>query len=80
MVIGGGNVAIDAARTLNRLGAKVDILYRRSRSEMPAFGEEVDAAIHEGVKIQFLVAPAEVVQKRRQGDRNQMHKDGAWSS
>jgi heterodisulfide reductase subunit A-like polyferredoxin len=61
VVIGGGNVAIDAARTLLRLGADSTILYRRSRAEMPAFGEEVHAALEEGVKIQFLVAPAEVV-------------------
>ncbi len=60
VVIGGGNVAIDAARTLARQGAQVNILYRRSRREMPAFGEEVDAAIHEGVKIQFLTAPVAV--------------------
>lgn len=60
-VIGGGNVAIDAARTLTRLGADVNILYRRSRQEMPAFGEEVDAALDEGVKIQYLTAPVEVV-------------------
>ena len=61
VVIGGGNVAIDAARTLLRLGADSTILYRRSRAEMPAFGEEVHAALEEGVKIQFLVAPVEVV-------------------
>ncbi len=60
-VIGGGNVAIDAARTLSRFGADVHILYRRSRQEMPAFKDEVDAAIEEGVKIQFLCAPVEVV-------------------
>ncbi len=60
-VIGGGNVAIDAARTLTRLGADVYILYRRSKKEMPAFMAEVDAAIEEGVKIQFLTAPVEVV-------------------
>ncbi len=62
VVIGGGNVAIDAARTLKRLGAQSTILYRRSRQEMPAFGEEVDAALHEGVKIQYLTAPVEVVE------------------
>ncbi|MGC8657704.1 MAG: FAD-dependent oxidoreductase [Desulfomonilaceae bacterium] len=61
VVIGGGNVAIDAARTLLRLGADSTILYRRSRAEMPAFEEEVHAALEEGVKIQFLVAPVEVV-------------------
>jgi len=59
-VIGGGNVAIDAARTLVRSGAQVTILYRRSRAEMPAFGEEVHAAQEEGVKIEFLVAPVAV--------------------
>lgn len=61
VVIGGGNVAIDAARTLLRLGAEVTILYRRSRQEMPAYAEEVDAAIDEGAKIHFLAAPVEVV-------------------
>lgn len=62
VVIGGGNVAIDAARTLHRIGAEeVTILYRRSRAEMPAFAEEVHAALEEGVKIHFLAAPVEVV-------------------
>jgi heterodisulfide reductase subunit A-like polyferredoxin len=61
VVIGGGNVAIDAARTLGRLGSDVTILYRRSRDEMPAFEEEVTAAIDEGAKIQFLAAPVEVM-------------------
>lgn len=61
VVIGGGNVAIDAARTLVRLGAESTILYRRSRAEMPAFAEEVHAALEEGVKIEFLAAPVEVV-------------------
>ncbi|MBI5571829.1 MAG: FAD-dependent oxidoreductase [Desulfomonile tiedjei] len=62
VVIGGGNVAIDAARTLLRIGGQdVTILYRRSRHEMPAFEEEVDAALAEGSKIQFLAAPVAVV-------------------
>ncbi len=61
VVIGGGNVAIDAARTLVRLGADVTVAYRRSREQMPAYDEEVTAALEEGVKIQFLAAPAEVV-------------------
>ncbi len=61
VVIGGGNVAIDASRTLIRDGAKVTILYRRSRTEMPAFDEEVHAAMDEGVKIHFLAAPVEVL-------------------
>jgi heterodisulfide reductase subunit A-like polyferredoxin len=62
VIIGGGNVAIDAARTQVRMGAnQVTILYRRTRQEMPAFEEEIDAAIAEGAKIQYLAAPVEVV-------------------
>ncbi|MEJ2716326.1 MAG: FAD-dependent oxidoreductase, partial [Deltaproteobacteria bacterium] len=62
VVIGGGNVAVDASRTLIRLGAEeVLILYRRSRDEMPAYEEEIEAAIEEGVKIRFLAAPIEIV-------------------
>ena len=56
-VIGGGNTAMDAARTARRLDADVTILYRRSRAEMPASDEEVDEALDEGVKIEFLRAP-----------------------
>ena len=63
-VIGGGNVAMDAARSSLRLGAKeVTILYRRSRSEMPASDEEIDAALEEGIRIEYLVAPIGVVTK-----------------
>ncbi len=61
-VVGGGNSAIDAARTSVRLGAKVvTILYRRSRKEMPALPIEVEAAEREGVKIQFLVTPTRII-------------------
>lgn len=61
-VIGGGNVAIDSARTALRLSAKeVIILYRRSRDEMPANPYEVREAEGEGVKIQFLVAPKRIL-------------------
>lgn len=61
-VIGGGNVAIDSARCALRLGAKeVMILYRRSRQEMPASDEEIEAASAEGVKIEYLVAPLDVL-------------------
>jgi len=60
-IIGGGNVAIDAARSALRLGAEqVTILYRRSRNEMPASHEEVEAAQKEGVNIQFLVALTQI--------------------
>ena len=63
-VIGGGNSAIDSARTALRLGAKeVTILYRRSRTEMPAIDIEIDAAIEEGVKIHYLAAPTRLVGK-----------------
>ncbi|MHC4538138.1 MAG: FAD-dependent oxidoreductase [Planctomycetota bacterium] len=56
-VIGGGNVAIDAARTAVRLGAEVTILYRRTKAEMPAYPEEIEEALDEGVEIKFLTAP-----------------------
>ncbi|MHA2078501.1 MAG: FAD-dependent oxidoreductase [Candidatus Thorarchaeota archaeon] len=62
-VIGGGNAAFDAARTAKRLGAKkVTIVYRRSAEEMPAIPAEIHAAEEEGVKIDFLVTPIEVLQ------------------
>lgn len=63
-VIGGGNVAIDASRVALRLGAdEVTVLYRRSRSEMPAFEEDVNEAEEEGVNFQFLASPLEVISK-----------------
>ncbi len=63
-VIGGGNVAIDAARAAIRLGAEeVNILYRRTRQEMPALKEEVDAAEEEGVKIIYLIAPKRIIKE-----------------
>jgi len=64
IVIGGGNVATDAARTALRLGAKeVTIVYRRSRDEMPANSWEIEEAEREGIKLQLLTAPVEVVVK-----------------
>jgi len=56
-VMGGGNVAVDVARTLLRLGAEPFILYRRNREEMPAIAEEVNKAGEEGIEIQFLTLP-----------------------
>ena len=57
-VVGGGNTAIDAARTALRCGAeKVVLLYRRTRNEMPAEAEEIEDAIKEGVELKALVAP-----------------------
>ncbi len=62
VVVGGGNSATDAARTAVRCGAEeVSILYRRTRKEMPAHHEEVDAAEHEGVRLEMLTAPVEVI-------------------
>lgn len=59
IVIGGGNVAIDAARAVRRLGAeKVTIVYRRSEQEMPAYAEEITGAEQEGIDILYLTAPA----------------------
>jgi heterodisulfide reductase subunit A-like polyferredoxin len=61
-IIGGGNVAIDVSRSAVRLGAKeVNIIYRRTRAEMPAWEEEIQAAEAEGVKISYLSAPQEVL-------------------
>jgi NADH-quinone oxidoreductase subunit F len=60
-VIGGGNAAIDGARTALRLGAKeVTIIYRRTQTEMPASPEEVNEALKEGVNIVFLAAPNQI--------------------
>jgi heterodisulfide reductase subunit A len=68
VVIGGGNVAVDAARVSKRLGSEeVHILYRRSREEMPAYLEEVEAALDEGIQIAYLTAPVRI-----QGDQGQV--------
>jgi NADPH-dependent glutamate synthase beta subunit-like oxidoreductase len=56
-VIGGGNTALDAVRSLVRMGAKPVLIYRRRREDMPAFAEEIEAALKEGVKIRELLAP-----------------------
>lgn len=64
-VVGGGNVAMDAARTALRLGAEVHIVYRRSESELPARVEEVHHAKEEGIIFDLLTNPVEVV-----GDEN----------
>jgi len=60
VVVGGGNTAIDAARTARRLGSEVTVLYRRTKAEMPAYRSEVDAAMEEGVNIQFLCSPVKM--------------------
>jgi len=65
IVVGGGNTAIDCARTCVRLGAEVTMLYRRTRTEMPANPEEITGAEEEGVTFTFLAAPTRV-----RGDEN----------
>lgn len=63
-ILGGGNVAIDCARSCLRLGfPHVEILYRRSRKEMPALPEEIGEALKEGIKIRYLTAPLKVSSK-----------------
>lgn len=58
IVVGGGATAIDCARTALRLGAEVTVLYRRTRQEMPANPEEVEEALADGVRFEFLAVPA----------------------
>ncbi len=58
-VVGGGNTAIDCARTALRLGSEVTIIYRRTRDEMPAEPYEIEAAVHEGVELLLLTNPVE---------------------
>ena len=62
-IIGGGNAAVDAARVAARLKQcdEVLIIYRRTRKEMPAFAEEVEALVEEGVRLELLTAPAKIV-------------------
>jgi NADH-quinone oxidoreductase subunit F len=61
-VVGGGDVAIDAARSAWRLGAKaVHVIYRRERQDMPAHAEEIEAADHEGIQFHFLSNPVAVL-------------------
>jgi NADH-quinone oxidoreductase subunit F len=61
VVIGGGNAAIDSARTARRMGADVTVVYRRERKDMPAIVEEIEAAEAEGVNYAFLAAPHRIV-------------------
>lgn len=61
VIVGGGNTAMDCARTALRLGAGATVLYRRTRAEMPAIADEVDEAEREGVRFVFLAAPVRLV-------------------
>lgn len=60
VVVGGGNTAMDAARAARRTGARVTLLYRRTRDEMPAIESEIDDALAEGVEIAYLAAPVSI--------------------
>jgi NADH-quinone oxidoreductase subunit F len=61
VVIGGGNAAIDSARTALRMGADVTVIYRREKKDMPAIREETDSAVEEGVKFLFLATPHRIL-------------------
>ncbi len=63
VVVGGGNVAMDAARTAKRLGADVAVVYRRTEKELPARREEVEHAMEEGIEFKFLTNPLEIKAK-----------------
>lgn len=69
VVVGGGNVAMDAARTALRLGAKVTIVYRRSMEELPARREEVEHAMEEGIEFRLLTNPTKIVGYENPDDR-----------
>lgn len=71
LVIGGGNTAMDAARSALRLGAEsVRVVYRRTRQEMPAISEEIDEALEEGVAIEFLTQPVALHEEPSAGVRH----------
>lgn len=60
VIVGGGNVAMDAARCAKRLGADVTVVYRRTEKELPARAEEVEHAMEEGINFKFLTNPTEI--------------------
>lgn len=61
VVVGGGNVAMDSARTARRYGSNVTVVYRRTKEELPARSEEVENAIEEGINFNFLSNPIEII-------------------
>ena len=65
VIVGGGNVAMDAARCAKRLGADVTIVYRRTEKELPARAEEVEHAMEEGINFKFLTNPIEITSDER---------------
>ena len=81
-VVGGGNTAIDVARTALRLGSKATLVYRRTRGEMPALSGEVEEALKEGTSIEFLTSPVAITALAGRGlrlecVRNRMGKPGS---
>ena len=74
LVIGGGNTALDAARSAFRLGAKPKILYRRTRQEMPAVADEVTEVEKEGIPIHFLIAPVKVIKSKGRATKLECQK------
>ena len=76
-IIGGGNSALDAARVAIRQPdvTSVTIFYRRTREEMPAFEEEIEAALQEGVKLETLVSPTGILSERRNSLRHRMRQE-----
>ena len=78
-VVGGGNVAMDAARTALRLGAEVHIVYRRSEAELPARAEEVHHAKEEGIIFDLLTNPKEILVDENDWVKGiRLRQDGAW--
>ena len=73
LVIGGGNTAVDVARSLRRLGAESFIVYRRRQEDMPAFKEEIERALAEGVRVVDLASPLELV-RGKEGLRLRVRK------
>ncbi len=73
-IIGGGNSAIDCARTAVRKGASATVVYRRERKDMPAIAEEVDAAEEEGVRFVFLALPYRIAGERGAVKGLEVHK------
>lgn len=74
LVVGGGNVAIDVARTALRLGSDVTIVYRRTKTEMPAHSWEIEEAIEEGVKLKTSWSPASVVKENNSVTGMEVHR------
>jgi NADH-quinone oxidoreductase subunit F len=69
VVIGGGNSAIDAARSAMRLGSTVTVVYRRSKTDMPANEEELKGALDEGIDLICMASPVEILTKQKDGKR-----------